>query len=122
MQMDVIECQGLEFACWIGFHDLEKTAPQKIKIDLQASVQKFPDGAQDHPQHIEFDYFAAAKILKQVLETKKFLLIESLAHFVLQTLHRDFPKVLKLKVKVSKFPMDMPNCEVVSYTTEEDWV
>lgn len=122
MKMDVIECQGLEFACWIGFHDQEKLHSQNIKIDLQAHVKAFPNHAIDHPQHIEFDYYEATQLLQTALQDQKFLLIEALTHFVLQTLHVAFPKVLKFKITVSKFPLDMPNCERVSYTAEEEWL
>lgn len=122
MKFDIIDCHGLEFDCWIGFHKQETLQTQKIKLDLQASVAAFSIHTQDHPEHIAFDYYEASKVLKSKLEAKKFLLIESLAHFVLQTLHTSFPKVLKLKVKVTKFPLDMPNCDSVSYTTEEAWI
>lgn len=112
--MDTISCHGLDYECRIGFHEYERHGKQKITLDLKAFVQVRPDIKRDDAGLVQFDYFVANQLIKNFLEGKQFNLIETLGQEVAELLLKNFP-IQKINIRVTKYPLDMPNLKSVSY-------
>lgn len=109
---DTITCTGLSYECHLGFHDYEKFSPQKITVDLTAWVLPMTGG--DRIDKIQFDYHEANRHVQEFIKDKKFNLIETLAEHIAQMLLKTFC-IPKIRVKVTKYPLDMPNTKEVAY-------
>ena|SRR3990167_1621557 len=112
---DIIVCKALQYECILGFHRQEKNVPQKISIDLEASVLPPRKSEQDQIESIRFDYYIANQLIKEFLEGRKFNLVETVAHEIAGLLLDRF-KVASIKVTVVKYPLDMLNASSISYT------
>lgn len=114
---DIICCQGLDYECHIGFHDYELHGSQKITVDLTAFFSFTSAKCSDAVASIRFDYFIANQKIKDFLNGKRFNLIETLAQEVAKLLLQEF-KVEKINVRVTKYPLDMPNMKSVFFECE----
>ncbi len=115
--MDTISCHGLDYECHIGFHDYERHGKQKITLDLKAFVQVKQGLLRDDAVNVQFDYFVANQLIKNFLEGKQFNLIETLGQEVAELLLKNF-FIQKINIRVTKYPLDMPNLKSVSYECE----
>jgi dihydroneopterin aldolase len=112
-QADCILCSGLDYECKIGFHDYESLSLQRITLDLSVYLHEF-NYNQDKVTDVTFDYYLANQKIKQYLKDKQYNLIEALAEDIAHMLLKEF-SVHQIKVKVTKYPLDMPNLKSVSF-------
>lgn len=111
-------CQGIVCETQIGFNDIERDIKQKLIIDFEASVKPIAKQDYDKIEARQIDYFDAYNNIKKLLNDKGFKLIESVAGEVALLLLAQFP-ITKVRVNVTKFPMDMPDIKNVTYSCEK---
>lgn len=114
LKTDKIICHGFVYECELGFHPNENRIRQKIKIDLEVSVLPIPSEHRDQIAHIRLDYYKANILMKEILTKNKFNLVETVAEEIAVVLLREF-HVEDVKISVTKYPLDMPNVEGVTY-------
>jgi len=97
-----IEIEALRFQAVLGILDFEREAPQDIVIDIQI-IYDFCD---------EFiNYAEVVKHIKKSMIESKFLLIEDALEALSNQLHKQFPTIKELKIKIAK-PSILPDCSV----------
>ncbi len=111
---DKIQCHGMSFECELGFHPYEKKVRQKITIDLEVWVDPIGATNADQIDALKMDYFEANLMLTKLFESRRYNLLETVSADVAQMLFEKFA-ILAVKVRVTKYPMDMPNVSSVSY-------
>ncbi|MBF0103747.1 MAG: dihydroneopterin aldolase [Deltaproteobacteria bacterium] len=114
-EYDIITCRGFQYACEIGIFENEQGVKQKILVDLKVPIKKDVSYEQDRVQDIQFAYDQANQVIKGVVEGKRYNLIESLAEKIACELLQKFA-IEFVEVEVTKFPIDMPNADSVSFT------
>jgi dihydroneopterin aldolase len=112
-QADCILCSGLDYECKIGFHDYEKLSLQRITLDLIAYLPQLNYDL-DKVTDVTFDYYLANQMIKQYLKDKEYNIIEALAEDIAYMLLKEF-SIHEIKVRVTKYPLDMPNLKSVSF-------
>ncbi len=112
-ESDYIFCSGLDYECKIGFHDYERLNEQRITLDLTAVLPKL-NYHQDKVTDVIFDYYLANQKIKQYLKDKQYNLIEALAEDVAYMLLKEFA-INEIRVRITKYPLDMPNLKYVSF-------
>lgn len=103
--------QGLTVNAWIGIHDFEKTAPQRVRVDVDLYVSL--DDTAPSSDHIDevVDYdFVRDTVLARVARGP-IALQETLCDEVLTTLLAH-PQVVAARVRTAK-PDVYPDCEAV---------
>lgn len=114
MMCDKIICNSLQYEVQIGFHEYEMGVRQKIMVDLEAW---FPPLRKDEAENIKalrFDYYEANGCIESLLHSTPYKLLETVAESIAGRLLLKF-RIQKIQVKVTKFPLDMPNAHSVSY-------
>lgn len=111
---DKIQCHGMNFECSLGFHPHEKKVRQKITVDLEVAVNPIKSEDTDQIGALKMDYFIANQKLSKLFESKKYNLLETVALDVAHLLLKEFV-VNSVRVRVTKYPLDMPNVGSVSY-------
>lgn len=112
--MDKIILKGLTGECRIGFHEYEQDIVQKLVIDIEAKVRPMTSTEVDQIERLRMDYFVASNIVREILSSSRYNLIETVAEDVAATLLKTFD-VESVEVNVTKHPHDMPHVRSVSY-------
>ncbi|SFV50408.1 Dihydroneopterin aldolase [hydrothermal vent metagenome] len=105
----IITIEELRFECIIGILKFERKEPQKVIVDVEI-------GYDDNEGFI--DYAKVVKEIKKSMKKQKFLLIEDAHRFLQKKLKKKFPKILKLKIKITK-PSILPDCRVAVATNKQ---
>lgn len=99
-EQDVIFVHGLQLEVLIGFHDWERAAPQKIRVDLEiysdTSAASKSDSVKD-----SYDYEKIIERIREVAQQESFQLVERLASRIAEIVLDEFA-VPRLKVSVAK--------------------
>jgi dihydroneopterin aldolase len=104
---DRVHGTGFSFDVRIGFHEYERHIRQRIVIDWEAETDWKEAARADRARHL-VDYYEANLAMQRLVEGKEYRLIEALAEDVARLLIADFP-VVRVRVRVTKAPFDMPN-------------
>lgn len=113
-QTDKILCHGFVYECELGFHAHEHRIHQKIRVDLEVAVKPIPAAHSDQVSQIRLDYHSANRLMRDLLLSRKFNLLETVAEEISKKLLEEF-NIESVKIRVTKYPLDMPNVEGVSY-------
>ncbi|MBX7149316.1 dihydroneopterin aldolase [bacterium] len=104
----------MSFECELGFHPYEKKIRQKITLDLEVGVYAIDTSKKDDIDAIKMDYFEANQMLGKLFESRRYNLLETVAEDVAELLLHNF-SIVSVLVKVTKYPLEMPNVPAVSY-------
>jgi len=92
---------GLVFRARHGVHPEEKVNPQRFEVDVELSLPLQPAGWDDDLART-VDYSAVYDVVRQVVESTTFDLIEALAEAIGHEVLPDFPLVEEVTVRVRK--------------------
>jgi dihydroneopterin aldolase len=99
--VDRVFVDGLELYCVIGVQPWEREVMQKVRIDLQMTVDCRPAAATDDPS-LALDYRAVSKRVQHLVEGSSFQLVETMAERIAAAVLADFPRAGSVKVRVAK--------------------
>ncbi|MDX1809833.1 MAG: dihydroneopterin aldolase [Sulfurospirillaceae bacterium] len=99
----IIFIEKLTFDAILGILDKERQDTQKITVDAKISY--------DYTDNEMVDYSQVAQIIEDTIKIKKFYLIEDALEEIVTILKKKFPKIHKIKLKISK-PDIINNCVV----------
>lgn len=116
--MSHIQLKNMTYQAFLGFHQGEQDARQKVCLDLRAHLQSSDAALSDNPEQIEFNYFQANLSLMNFFETTRVNLVESLGQQIADLMMSEFPKLKGIEVTVKKYPKDLSNVQEVSYSTK----
>lgn len=97
---NIIKIESLSVKTFIGLYPEEKLAPQELLIDLKIIFDANRAMASDDLLDT-IDYFQIASLVKEKVEASNFLLLEKLAHFILEIVIK-FNKVKAAEVTIYK--------------------
>jgi dihydroneopterin aldolase len=120
---DTVSGHGLTYSCRIGFHEYERHIQQRVRIDFEAETDWRDQARRDRARNL-VDYYEINTAITELMTNRKWRLVEAVAEAVAELLCTQFP-ILGARVRVTKQPFDMPNCEAVSvccYRTPADFV
>lgn len=101
-----IQIEDLKFQCIIGILDFERVTPQDIIVNLSIDY---------HYENEFINYVEVVDLVKSLMITNKFLLIEDALKTITQNIVEKFSLLDTLHVKITK-PSILPDCKV-SVTT-----
>lgn len=113
--LDTLRLNELVYECDLGFHPSEKGIRQRIRVDLEISLDAIARGAEDRIDSIRLDYFEAEKVIAKLLENRHYNLVETVAEKIAKTLLEHFA-IRGVMVTVTKYPINIPTLKSVSYT------
>ncbi|MDR2708197.1 MAG: 2-amino-4-hydroxy-6-hydroxymethyldihydropteridine diphosphokinase [Nitrososphaerota archaeon] len=99
--MDKILIEGIQAWGTHGVLDFEKKYPQPFTVDIELWADLSASYTTDDLQNT-IDYTKIYDIIKTVIETQKFLLIERLAYVILEKIFSHDKRVQKIKLRVMK--------------------
>jgi dihydroneopterin aldolase len=94
--------KNLEFETIIGVLDFEKITPQKVIINCKIKYKY---------ENKYLDYAKVTEIIKDILTTKKFEVIEDSLNFICSYLKNEYPSIKKIKLEILK-PNILKDCIV----------
>ncbi len=103
-----IHIDALTFEVIIGLLDFERERPQRVIVDLEASY--------DYADAYFVNYADIAAEIQSELKEKKYELLEEALLGIKNRLHRNYPKIKHLQVKISK-PDILSECSVALSNT-----
>jgi dihydroneopterin aldolase len=109
---DVVYGLGFTYDCQIGFHEHEQHITQQLEIDFDAHTDWRAAARSDSPVDI-VDYAVASEAIGELLESRRWNLIEAVAEAVAELLCARF-SVARVRVRVTKRPIDMPRARGVA--------
>jgi dihydroneopterin aldolase len=99
--MDKIVLRRMEFYGYHGVFSEEQALGQRFYIDLELLMDLKTAGSSDNLEHT-INYAEIANMVKNIVEGRKFKLVEALAESIASTLLETYTKVNELRVKVIK--------------------
>lgn len=116
--MDIIFIRSLKIDTYIGVWDWEQQQKQSVEIDLEVGwdIQR---AARTDDLAATVDYEAIANKLTQLIGSKSYRLVETMAEEIAQTLHQEFG-IRWLRIRVSK-PSAVPNAKSVGVFIERQY-
>ena len=97
-----IEISNLEFKTIIGILDFERKIPQRVRLDCKIKYKKSDDF---------IDYAKVVEFMKLVMIKNRYKLIEDALDEIISKLSKKYPKIRKIKLKITK-PDILQDCEV----------
>ncbi|AFZ53283.1 dihydroneopterin aldolase [Cyanobacterium aponinum UTEX 3222] len=107
--MDAIEVKGIRSYGYTGLFPEERSLGQWFEVDLTLWVDLQPSAKSDDIKDT-LDYRQAITIVKHIIKTAKFALVEKLAEVIAQDL-LEMEKVNQVRVKLSKPNPPIPDFE-----------
>ncbi len=105
--MDSIQVNGIRAYGYVGYLPEERVLGQWFEVDLTLWLDLEPAGQSDSIEDT-LDYREAIAIVKQLIETAKFTLVEKLIKAIADKL-LTLEKVKQVRVKLSKPAAPIPN-------------
>lgn len=99
----------LKIHCIIGLFDNERVQTQDLLIDLDLEVIPGLSVETDRLEEDTVDYFIISEWLKKEITERKFYTLEALCFQCGNQILKDYPQILKLRIKASK-PEAIENC------------
>lgn len=107
--MDFIEVNNIKAYGYTGLFEEERILGQWFQVDLTLWIDLETSGKSDNIQDT-LDYRQAIEIVKHILKTAKFSLVEKLATVIAEDLLKILP-IGKVKVRLSKLSPPIPDFE-----------
>jgi len=109
----IIKIKNLEVNCNIGIYDWEKTFDRKLIINVEMhSLNEKSCRSDDIKDTLDYDIIY--KNIKQIIATKKYELIESLAHDILEMIClQDMISFARVEIDKIKIFEDVYSCAVI---------
>jgi dihydroneopterin aldolase len=98
---DRIVLAGMAFQARHGVNDWEKEQPQRFEVDIELVLDVQPAGLDDDLTRT-VDYRAVYGVVRQVVESTTFNLIEALAEAIAHEILGEQPQVDEVVVRVRK--------------------
>ena len=112
--MDNLTITGLQISTRVGVYPWEQHILQPLLLDISLPL----DTQACHDQlDNTVDYAKLTQAITQLLESKSFQLIETVAEETAQLIHQAYPQVPTVKITVSK-PKALKNAHNVGITIE----
>ena len=105
--MDSIEITGIRCYGYTGFLPEERTLGQWFEVDLTLWLDLATSGKSDDLED-SIDYREAIAIVKHIVKTAKFALVEKLANVIAEDILKLEP-VTKIRVKLTKPAAPIPD-------------
>ena len=101
MNRATIIIRQLEIICVIGCGEAERSAPQRIEldVDLEYDIKK---AASTDDINAAVNYFFVTKRLTELCQERKFFLVEALAAECCEMIFLEWPQVSRIKIQVRK--------------------
>ena len=99
--MDRIQLKGLTLFPRLGVTAWEKEGVQKVSVDLDLFLDLNPAAEQDQIS-AAVDYQEVCGVCAVVARSRKFHLIEALAHEIVESVLASFPKVDRVAIRLRK--------------------
>ena len=99
--MDIIRLRDVTIFPRLGVAEIEKEGVQKVTLDLELFVDLRQPATTDDVSHT-VDYEKVYCLIREIADTRKFHLIESLANEIASSVLREFEPVLKARVRIRK--------------------
>jgi dihydroneopterin aldolase len=116
MTAPLIFIEEMKVETIIGVSDWERALPQILLIDLEMALPKITSTTSDLVGDT-IDYSMVAERIKSITSSHTFKLLEPLAHFIIETLEKEF-KSPWMKLKISK-PQILPQVKAVGVMFEK---
>lgn len=107
--MDSIKVTGIRSYGYTGFLPEERILGQWFEVDLTLWLDLSKSGQSDNLDD-SIDYRKAISIVKHIIKTAKFSLVEKLAHVIAEDILK-LESVTKVRVKLSKPAPPIPDFE-----------
>jgi 7,8-dihydroneopterin aldolase/epimerase/oxygenase len=98
---DRIVLANMRFDGRHGVHDWERAAPQPFEVDVELAVDLRPAGAADDLAQT-VDYGRVFDIVRDIVETRTFLLLEAIAETIANEVFDRYALVDEITVRVRK--------------------
>jgi dihydroneopterin aldolase len=98
---DRVILAGMAFRARHGVHDWEKLESQRFEVDVELVLDARPAGLEDDLART-VDYGAVYEVVRQVVESTTFNLIEALAEAIAHEILGDAQPVTEVVVRVRK--------------------
>jgi dihydroneopterin aldolase len=98
--MDTVYIRGLRVETIIGIHDWERQLPRPLVFDLALGTDTREAASSDRVRDA-LDYSAVALLVKELAETRKPQLLETLAETIARELFNRYP-ILSLRLAIDK--------------------
>ncbi len=109
MAPDRVHCHGLKLRVRIGFHDYERRIEQAVLVDLTMETN-FRVGPERDLREGLIDYYELTRHLEKHVDGKAYDLVEALAVDLAREVIAQ-SAAEKVKVRLTKTPLDMPMVE-----------
>ena len=96
-----IELERLEIDCIVGIHPFERVQEQKIFLDVLLEIDFAPAAASENVANT-IDYTDVAATLTDLVRTRRYQLIETLAVEAADLLLSQHPQVERIQIAVHK--------------------
>ena len=107
--MDSIEVTGIRSYGYTGFLPEERTLGQWFEVDLTLWLDLQPSGKSDDIEETA-DYRQAINVVKHIIKTAKFALVEKLADVIAEDILKLEP-IQQVRVRLSKPAPPIPDFE-----------
>lgn len=101
--MDKILIKDLEAYANIGLTKEERSFPQKLLIDVEASISEWRPSRKEGDLTATVCYQELSNCLASFAKGKPWVLLEEFVQAAIEEVFKSFPKVQKLKMQVRKF-------------------
>jgi dihydroneopterin aldolase len=101
METATLKVKDLDIICVIGCGEAERTANQKITLDLDLEYD-ISEAALSDDINKAVNYVDIVRRLSEVCQEKKFRLVERLGSECCQMIFEEWPRVQKVKLEVRK--------------------
>ncbi|MDI6791828.1 MAG: dihydroneopterin aldolase [bacterium] len=114
--MDKIIVNGIVFYGYHGTSEAERELGQKFLVDIEVKADLSLAGRSDKLEDT-IDYQRVCSLVKEVEESKKYRLLEALAHDIASAVLKQFPMIQEVMVRVKK--PQVPIAGLVDYVAIE---
>jgi len=85
--------KNFEFETIIGVLDFERVTPQKVIINTEIFYEY---------ENSYLDYAKVSQIIKNILQTKKFEILEDSLDYICSYLKNEYPNIIKINLEILK--------------------
>ncbi len=113
---NIIKIKNAQFYAYHGAYAEEQSIGGKYEVDVEMETD-FSDAAENDDLNKTINYLNIYNFLRDVLQSKKYYLIETIAKFIADELLKNYSRVNKLTVRVRKH--SVPVGGVIDYVEAE---
>ncbi len=114
--IEQISIQHLKVDCFIGVYAFEQEKHQSLFLDVDLDYSFLASTYEDDVSKT-IDYAEVSQTLNDWMQSRRFKLIETVAHQAIDLLFEKWSTISKIKIKVKK-PSAVPKAEYAAVTVE----